>query len=102
MIKSLKYDYLRDRERTTREMIAYGIKLPYWLFLRKLARAGFIKAEPGAYLRLRDFTLFFWRTLVNRAIESERIHWEYKLRQARKEALNDALEYFSNRKYMED
>lgn len=104
-INYVKWDHMRDRKRTNREMLYNAVMYPIWIFLGRLAKAGFLNTEHGALLRLRDFTPFFWRVLVRRAVERERAYWEremsiyfgQQLEKARAEGGKAAFDFLLNR-----
>lgn len=52
----------------------------FYRLASKMAKRGFFKTEEGAYIRLKDFTPFFWRTLLERKDKrikslNEEIEW---------------------------
>jgi hypothetical protein len=62
----VKTNYQRMRTMSFREQIKYNFSLPYWRLVGYLARKGFFWTEQGCYVRLRDFTLKFWKVLLLR------------------------------------
>lgn len=80
-------DLPRVRKRTKRDMLRWVFLYPWYRFLGMLNRAGFMNTPEATYMSIFDFTPFFWRTLVNRAVEKERRHWNNKIDQERQNSL---------------
>jgi hypothetical protein len=83
------YDYVRDRPFTLWERIKWTLTWPYWHDLGKLSRWGFIDGELGTYIRLRNFTPFFWRTLLKRQKASLEARFAYELSVKQREAADE-------------
>lgn len=69
------YDCRRGTPLTVWQKIKWYWEYPYWCIIGRLAQWGFFTTEEGAYIRLRDFTPFFWRTMILRELDQvERIY----------------------------
>lgn len=95
----IRFDLPRDCQRTKMEMFKWVFLFPWYEFLRMLAKPGFLNTPENCYMRLRDFTPFFWRTLIERAVtkrcrylESKLEQQEYDFRRVLETARRDAQE----------
>jgi hypothetical protein len=85
-----KYDYPRGRPMSVVEQLKYNFSIPYWKFLRRLCIWGFLTTREGYIMRLRDFTPFFWKTLVAR--EHEKMERKIDLHAIRMQAVTEFVD----------
>jgi hypothetical protein len=72
-----KYNYAALRPYSFKDQLAINL---FYRWASKLGRKGFFNTPEGQYIRVRDFTPFFWRTLLARKDErikflKEQIEW---------------------------